>query len=107
MAGLNALPESLKEVVQFPVSGISSKVMPLQAADLLAYETLREVKARFDDEPARLDLLGLLSGTPHVATCTQMPLLPPGKKGGMPKLVFKQFLFKRGKPLRGRGLWGV
>lgn len=92
--------------VKPPVMSDSKEVAPLQAADLLAYETFREVVARMEDSPPSNILERLMAGrTPYVSVCIATPLLAKGATGRLPTSARVQTLFKRGKPLRAAGNW--
>jgi hypothetical protein len=103
-------PDAAKKM-QFPMSGDSKDHAPLQAADLFAHETFREVIARREDRPPSQELERLFSGhTPYVAQCIAMPhhlvwnLLRPL---GVKLKPTEHILFKRGRPLRAPGNWYV
>jgi len=104
---MDIIGPKLARKVKPPVMSDSKEVAPLQAADLLAYETFREVVARMEDSPPSNILEKLMDGrTPYVSVCIAMPLLAKGATGGLPKSAVVQTLFKRGKPLRTPGHWG-
>lgn len=97
--------------VMFPISRGSKELVPLQAADLIAYETFKEVKARFDNIKPRRQLVRLVSGnTPYISRCLAMPDIPWWnllRAMGKRPMPTEHTLFKRGVPLRAPGHWGV
>jgi hypothetical protein len=104
---IEILGPSLAGKVEPPIMMDSKQAAPLQAADLLAYETYREVIGRMEDLPPSSILERLVAGrTPYVSTCIATPLLAKGATGGQPRSALGQRLFKRGRPLRAPGLWG-
>lgn len=104
---IELIGSDLTNKVNPPVMSDSKETAPLQAADLLAYETFREVIARMEGWPPSKVLETLLAGrTPYVSECIATPLLAKGATGGLPTSALVQILFKRGKPLRAPGHWG-
>jgi hypothetical protein len=94
--------------IDFPVSGDSKAVLPLQAADLLAHETVKEIWNRCEGRPTRGSLEALVGGKFHRARCFDFPPLTEVKRfqaGGEQAPMFLHVLFESGKGIRAPGNW--
>src|SRR5262249_51207776 len=74
----NRLSPEWSQKVKSPLPGVSHELAPLQAADLLAYETRKEVINRCEKRNPRISLERLLADhrPPHLGRCLEMPWLP-------------------------------
>jgi hypothetical protein len=107
------IPGGHADKVSFPIEGNSKRLVPLQAADLLAYETMKEVvnRCRGQERPPRKALVQLHSGrTPYIARIYEMPHLPLynlyRELKAKPKPLLYT-LFRSGQPIRSSGTWGI
>jgi len=85
---------------------------PLQAADLLAYETYKEARNRREGRVPSMALRRLFRGRPHFARCVffenpQKLMLHKATGGAIPDDLSVGLLYTPGGPLRGKGNWGV
>jgi hypothetical protein len=83
---------------------------PIQAADLLAYETRKELENRIEARPVSKALDRLVNGRIHFARCAVFPELPEFlrlKSAGIVPDATASVLFHSDKPIRGKGNWGV
>lgn len=110
---LKSLPAEFAEKIAPPVHLDSKEILPLQAADLFAHETLREVCARCDEKEPRRDLIRLLSAGVYGGRVFVMPphdLYNLIKLTGKKVKPSKEILFEsdRGRvKLRTQGQWRV
>lgn len=98
--------------VGFPLFRDSKELLPLQAADLIAYETYKEIKSRAET-PRRAEskaLVRLLEGRYHRAMIVDTELLIDYRaalRAGatLGDLRLPPFLYNSEIPLRAEGLW--
>jgi hypothetical protein len=88
--------------IETPVKGDSALLYPLQAADLLAYETRGEVWHRFDDWPISHALNRLVRTNHHQARVLTLELAHSGK---VKTLGDTPYLYRPGMHVRSRLLW--
>ena len=97
-----------------PVPGDSKKLPPLQAADLLAYETGKEVLNRCDGREVSRALARLVAGGPkviHIARCLDFgsvqDYLAAVVAKEPPRVKRMLFLYRSDWPVRAPSLWGI
>ncbi|MEX2110258.1 MAG: DUF3800 domain-containing protein [Gemmatimonadaceae bacterium] len=100
--------------VSYPIFRDSKKTPPIQAADLLAYETFKEVRSRIEAprRPVSKALEKLVEGRFHRADCVDWHLLKEYRermKAGEPQSQFTPapLLYYSDRPIRDVGLWAV
>jgi hypothetical protein len=97
--------------VQDPIFRDSKEISVLQAADLLAYETRKEVRSRLENGrwPVRKSLARLVAERRHEANCISWEsVLEMNRliKAGLPSdHIAPELLFASGEPWRGAGHW--
>jgi hypothetical protein len=111
---LTQLPPGVAERVGYPIFRDSKKTPPIQAADLLAYETFKEVRSRMESplRPVSKALERLVQGRFHRADCIDWHLLDnygERLKAGFPQkwLPPPPPLFNSERPIRNVGHWGI
>ncbi len=93
-------PEKCERIMR-PVPGRSHKIAALQAADLLAYEMVKEVHNRKEGRPVSKALSGLVRGQLHIARCLTMEYSYPGA----PAKITRDELYRSDRDIRSPGLW--
>ena len=106
-------PEIANRLKQ-PIPGDSKKLPPLQAADLLAYETGKEVMNRAEGRRVSKALERLVTGTATVIHIARVLDWGPGKDymaaletNMRPYLTLGPFLYRSDWHVRSPGLWGI
>ena len=93
-----------------PLPGDSHQLAPLQAADLLAFETLKEVWNRCESRRVRTALNRLVTEGHHRAFCLLFPPLEQVRRhhqAGQQAPMSTARLYPLGGPVRAPGCWGV
>ena len=110
LANARSFSESRIEILD-PVAGESKLLPPIQAADLLAYETRKEIENRLDERPVSRALQRLVDGRDHFSRCAQFPELPEILRleaaGGPEPEATLSVLYHSGQSLRAPGTWGI
>jgi hypothetical protein len=98
----------LVERLSPPEAGDSKQLLPLQAADLLAHETVKEVWNRCEGRPPRGSLQALVAGRFHRARCFDFPPLAEVRRfhaTGQQPPMFTHMLFQSEAAIRSAGNW--
>jgi hypothetical protein len=91
-----------------PQAGDSKDLLPLQAADLLAHETVKEVWNRCEARPPRGSLQALVDGRFHRARCFDFPPLAEVRRvhaTGEQAQMYTHMLFESESAIRSAGNW--
>jgi len=108
---LRTIPPDLASKITTPATDDSKKCLPLQAADLLAFETFREVWGRCANRPVSAPLERLLAGAAHGAYCISYPSLEAYVNwlhDRSKSSAYSKVLYRSGFPaLRASGTWNV
>lgn len=98
----------LVERISPPEAGDSKELLPLQAADLLAHETVKEVWNRVEGRPVRGSLQALVDARFHRARCFDFPPLAEVERihaTGEQAPINLHELFKSEAAIRAAGNW--
>jgi len=111
---LEKIDKSIAARIHYPMFRHSHELEPLQAADLLAYETFKEAKSRvYERRPVRIPLRRIVAAHAHQARCStvhQIVEILRRKKEGLPLTIADRHLwpmlfYESGTPWRDKSHW--